>query len=247
MQVIQLFLLGGDNMFDEKALLHMQKTTKARIGVGCSGPRPKTQTSLIMRGDHAAARDTVLTDVNRDFLENMGLFTVQTMCRDKEEYLRRPDLGRKFPEESLKYLREHCKFAPQVQVYASDGLSSEAIEANIEDTIPAIEMGLKKYNIKMGTPFFVKYGRVATEDHISELLQCEVVCVLIGERPGLATANSMSAYLCYKATVGMEESRRTVVSNIHSEGFPPAEAGAYIADLILQMLEKKVSGVEFKR
>ncbi len=72
-------------------------------------------------------------------------------------------------------------------------------------------------------------------------------CLDIGGRPGLRTAESMSAYIVYRGTVDMEESRRTVVSNIHRNGFPPVEAGAYIAELMLQMLERKVSGVEFKR
>ncbi len=81
-------------------------------------------------------------------------------------------------------------------------------------------------------------------DEISELLDAEVTCVLLGERPGLSTAESMSAYLAYRATVGMPESRRTVVSNIHRDGINSVEAGAYVAEIIHTMLEKKASGVD---
>ena len=128
----------------------------------------------------------------------------------------------------------------------ADGLSSAAVAANIGDLLPAILQGLESYNIDYGTPFFVKYGRVAVEDEICELTGADVVCTLIGERPGLITATSMSAYIAYKATVGMPEARRTVLSNIHSAGTVPAEAGAHIAEIIKIMLERKVSGTELK-
>jgi ethanolamine ammonia-lyase small subunit len=87
---------------------------------------------------------------------------------------------------------------------------------------------------------------VPTEDAVSEATGCEVVCVLIGERPGLITAESMSAYLAYKATVNMPEARRTVVSNIHRGGTPAVEAGSYVAEIIEKMLELKTSGVDLK-
>ena len=87
---------------------------------------------------------------------------------------------------------------------------------------------------------------VFNEDEISEITGADVVCTLIGERPGLITATSMSAYIAYKATVGMPEARRTVLSNIHSAGTVPAEAGAHIAEIIKIMLERKVSGTELK-
>ena len=176
----------------------------------------------------------------------MGLFSVQTQCTDKDTYLTRPDLGRKLNEEAVKTIKEKCKSHPQVQIYVSDGLSSAAVAANIGDVLPAIEQGLKSYGIQMGTPFFVKYGRVGAMDEISEITGADVTCVLIGERPGLITAESMSAYIAYKATVGMPEARRTVVSNIHKAGTIPAEAGAHIADVIKKILDNKASGTDLK-
>ena len=107
--------------------------------------------------------------------------------------------------------------------------------------------GLKEKGISTGTPIFVKFGRVAAQDQISELLNAKIVCSFIGERPGLATAESMSAYISYMATVGMPEARRTVVSNIHKNGVPAVEAGAYIVDLLALILEKKASGVDLKK
>lgn len=83
---------------------------------------------------------------------------------------------------------------PTVQILLSDGLSSTAVEANAKNIIPALLNGLKGYGIETGTPFFIKYGRVGAGDHVGEILNADVVCILIGERPGLTTAESMSAY-----------------------------------------------------
>lgn len=202
---------------------------------------------LQFRAAHSAAQDAVFNDVDHDFVEKqMGLFIVQTQCENKDVYLTRPDLGRKLSPEAVATLKEKCKKSPTVQIYVADGLSSAAVAANVADLLPAIMQGLQSYRIDAGTPFFVKFGRVGVMDEISELLGAEVTCTLIGERPGLITAESMSAYIAYKATVGMPEARRTVVSNIHKNGTIPAEAGAHIAEIIKIMLEKKASGTDLK-
>ena len=218
-----------------------------RLGIGKAGARYKTDPQLQFRAAHSAAQDAVFNDVDHDFVENkMGLFIVQTQCDSKDVYLTRPDLGRKLSEEARKTILEKCKKSPRVQIYVADGLSSAAVAANIADLLPAILQGLQSYHIDAGTPFFVKYGRVGVMDEISELLDAEVTCTLIGERPGLITAESMSAYIAYRATVGMPEARRTVVSNIHRNGTIPAEAGAHIAEIIKIMLDKKACGTDLK-
>ena len=188
----------------------------------------------------------MFTDVDPEVIEKLGLFTVQTKCDSKDTYLTRPDLGRILSDEAVQTIKEKCKMHPTVQIYVSDGLSSAAVAANTADVLPAILQGLKSYGIEAGTPFFVKYGRVGVMDQISEITGADVTCVLIGERPGLITAESMSAYIAYKATVGMPEARRTVVSNIHKDGTIPAEAGAHIADIIKKILEAKASGTDLK-
>lgn len=236
-----------DNAADFDSVVRMKGKTPARIGVGRSGPRLKTQTLLTLRADHAAARDAVFKDVDEKLLEQLGLFSVKTCCKDKNEFLTRPDLGRAFDNETIEKIKSECKKDIDVQLILSDGLSSTAIEANAAKILPALEEGLKDKGYSVGTNFFVKFGRVACEDAICEALGAKVVCILIGERPGLATAESMSAYIAYKATVGMPESRRTVVSNIHSAGIPAVEAGAYIADVIEMIMNAKASGVELQK
>ena len=235
-----------DNPANREEYMKLKQRTSARLGIGRAGTRFKTDVLLRFRADHAAAQDAVFNDVPESFLEEAGLFEVTTECKDRDEYITRPDLGRKISAEGIKLLEEKCKKSPTVQVYVSDGLSSTAVEANTKNILPAVLNGLKGYGIDTGTPFFVKYGRVAAEDHISDILKPDVVCVLIGERPGLTTAESMSAYIVYKAYVGIPEAKRTVVSNIHKDGTPAAEAGAHVADLIKKILDAKASGQDLK-
>ena len=229
-----------------EAYLDLKQYAPCRLGIGKAGARYKTLPNLEFRAAHSAAQDAVFNDVDQEFIDKMGLFTVQTQCESKDVYLTRPDLGRKLNDEAVKTIKEKCKMHPTVQIYVSDGLSSAAVAANTADVLPAILQGLKSYGIEAGTPFFVKYGRVGVMDQISEITGADVTCALIGERPGLITAESMSAYIAYKATVGMPEARRTVVSNIHKDGTIPAEAGAHIADIIKKILEAKASGTDLK-
>ena len=221
----------------------MKEKTPARLGFGRCGPRYKTQTMLRFRADHAAAQDAVFSQVPEEFAEQNGLIPVQTRCKDKEEYLTRPDHGRCFDEENQKKIRQAVAGPVQVQIVVGDGLSSAAITANAMDCLAAMKDGLKLRGITTGPDLFVRYCRVGAGDAVGDVTGCELVCVLVGERPGLVTDKSMSAYITYKPHTGVSESARTVVSNIHAQGTPAVEAGAYIAELIETILKRKVSGV----
>ena len=222
----------------------MKKRTTARIGVGKAGARLKTQTMLALRADHARAQDSVFADVDPAFIERLGLLSIESQAGDRNTHITRPDLGRKICPKGVEALRQHCRMSPDVQIYASDGLSSAAIEANLEKILPVLTEGLQAKGLTVGTPFYMRFGRVAAEDQVAEVLGAKVVCVLIGERPGLATAESMSAYIVYNSYVGIPEAKRTVVSNIHKDGLTAVEAGAYITEVIQQILERKASGVD---
>lgn len=235
-----------DNPADREAYLEMKAKTPARLGLGRAGARYKTITALRMRADHAAAQDSVFSDVSEEFIKKNNLIPVKTMCNDKDEYVTRPDLGRKFSPETIEVIKEKCDKNPKVQIMVGDGLSSAAIEANLEDILPSIEQGLKMYGLNVGPILFVKYCRVPAMDAVGEATGADVVCLLVGERPGLVTAESMSAYIAYKPKVGMPEAKRTVISNIHKGGTTAVEAGAHIAELIKTMLDKKASGIDLK-
>ena len=237
----KLYLTDDPQKKEEYARLKMK--TPARLGCGKAGPRYKTLTMLRFRADHAAAQDAVFSEVPEDFAKNNGLIPVQTKCTTKDEYLTRPDLGRIFGESYAKVLKETLTPDAKVQIVIGDGLSSAAITANAMDCMAAIRDGLKAKGIELGVTPFVRYCRVGAGDAIGNITGCELVCMLVGERPGLVTDKSMSAYITYKPHIGVSESSRTVVSNIHAQGTPPVEAGAHIAELIDTILRRKVSGV----
>ena len=237
----ELYLV--ENPENGEKFLKMKAKTPARLGSGRAGARYKTLTMLRFRADHAAAQDAVWSELEADFAKEHDLLPTKTKCNDKEEYLTRPDLGRCFDEHNAKAIKGVIDTPPRVQIVVGDGLSSAAIAANAMDCLAAIKDGLKIRNIPTGKDIFVKYCRVGAGDAVGDITGCELVCVLVGERPGLVTDKSMSAYITYKPHTGVSESSRTVVSNIHAQGTPAVEAGAYIAELIEKILQKKVSGV----
>lgn len=228
----------------KEGLDELLSSTPARIGVWRTGVRPLTKTMLELRRDHAAAVDAVYGEVSQAVLDQFSLFTVETQYDNTENYLKRPDMGRVLTEEGVRMLQERCQKKPQVQIVVSDGLSAAAVDANLKDVLPSLMDSLKSYGLTCGTPFFIQGGRVASMDHVGEILEPEVLVLLIGERPGLVTAHSMSAYMCYRPRKGMVESERTVISNIHRQGTSPVEAGAHIGTILSKMLEQKASGVK---
>ena len=237
----KLYLTEGAE--DPEGFRRLKARTPARLGSGRAGPRYKTVTMLRFRADHAAAQDAVFSQVPKDFAQKHHMTAVQTECSSKDEYLTRPDKGRRFDEKNAQIIRSAVPGKPRVLIVVGDGLSSAAITANALDCKAAIQDGLQLRHIAYGPDLFVRYCRVGAGDAIGDITGCELVCMLVGERPGLVTDKSMSAYITYQPHTGVSESARTVVSNIHAQGTPAVEAGAYIAELIEKILSKKVSGV----
>jgi len=236
-----------ENPANREGFMELKARTPARVGLGRAGARYRTATMLRFRADHAAAQDSVFSDLPEGFAKDNGLIPVQTKCRDKDEYLTRPDLGRRFDEQNQKIIKANCGEHPKIILAIGDGLSSAAIAANALDCAKAIRQGLSAAGIELGKSFYIRFCRVGASDHIGSLTGAELVCLLVGERPGLVTAESMSAYLTYEPRIGVPESARTVVSNIHRQGTGAVEAGAHIASLLLEMLKRKCSGVAFRQ
>jgi ethanolamine ammonia-lyase small subunit len=237
-------LIGILNPKDREAIEGFLKTTPARICVGRAGDRPTTSSYLQFQIDHAKAVDSVFNDVNEKILKDLNIVLLKSKVTSKDQHLTRPDLGRELDEESKNILLNNCEKSPKVQVIVSDGLSSKAVEANIKDLLKSFIQGLELCGIKIGTPVYVKYGRVGVMDVIGEYLNAECAVIFIGERPGMTTAESISAYITYKPRRGILESERTVLSNIHRGGTPPVEAGAEIASIVKEALDNKKSGIK---
>lgn len=229
-----------------EAMAEMLLTTPARIGIGRAGARYDTDSWLRFRMDHAAARDAIFHPVADGLVRQLNAVALESRAGDRQTYLLRPDLGRRLSPESEQVCREACRPGATVQVLVVDGLSGTAVEANALDFLRAFAAGLKLEGLdgQTGTPIFVRMGRVAIMDHIGEILRPDLVVELVGERPGLATAESMSAYFCYRPRLGVRESDRNLISNIHRGGIPPVEAGAHAVKLATRILAAGVSGVK---
>ncbi len=224
----------------------VREQTPARILVGRAGPAYPTATWLQLREDHAAALDAVHAELElpRPFVEEFRLFDVKTQAASKAEYLLRPDLGRKLDEHAWTTIAEQCPPAPDVQVVIGDGLSAAAVLAQVPQLLPALMQELA--GLAVGRPFVVHYCRVGVMNDIGALLQPKVVVLLIGERPGLATAESLSAYLAYRPDASHTDANRNLISNIHVRGVTIAHAGKRIAALCRRMIEDRSSGFALK-
>ena len=236
------------NPKDTNGLRALIDSTTARIGVGRAGPRYSTASLLLFQGDHAVTQDALYRDVDQKLLDQFNLFTVQTkITGGKQEYLLRPDLGRLLNDDAKRIINEKCQKNVNIQLCVGDGLSAAAIEANLRQIFPVIKQGVQNAGLTFGTPFFIKYARVGVMNDVGELIKPDVVILLIGERPGLGRAESMSAYMGYKPKYGDTDADRDVVCNIFENGGTnPLEAGAFVVQLAQNMRKSQASGVKLK-
>src|SRR5277367_4509229 len=193
--------------------------TPARILMGRAGPAYRTETQLQLREDHAAARD---------------------------EYLQHPSLGRAFNDAARAEIARRCVAARDVQIAIGDGLSVPAIGAQVLQLLPLLMAGAEARGWSVGQTFIIHHCRVGIVNEIGELLRPRVVLLLIGERPGLGTAESLSAYMAYQPKRSHSDANRNLISNIHSRGLNAEEAAARILNLCAQMMTLRVSGVTLK-
>jgi ethanolamine ammonia-lyase small subunit len=226
--------------------------TPARILVGRAGPAYRTDTQLQLREDHAAARDAVRAELEVNaafaaaFIEKWKLFEVGTRAVSKEEYLQHPSLGRAFNEASRAEIVRRCVAESELQIAIGDGLSVPATGAQVPRLLPLVMEGAAARGWSIGQTFIIHHCRVGIVNEIGELLRPRIVLLLIGERPGLATAESLSAYMGYQPNRRHSDANRNLISNIHRRGLGAEEATARILNLCAQMMKSRVSGATLK-
>ncbi|HQR44218.1 MAG TPA: ethanolamine ammonia-lyase subunit EutC [Gemmatales bacterium] len=234
------------------ALARALTRTNARLFTGRAGTGYTTATALQLRADHAAARDAVHQecDLLRDFgperIEQYQLFSTSTLAGSRAEYLLRPDRGRRFSDVSAQQIISHCVKEPVLQLVLGDGLSATALATQGPVLMDLLWRRARALNWSLGRPFLIQHCRVGILNEIGRLLNPEVVVLLIGERPGLAQADSLSAYLAYRPQPGQTDAHRNLISNIHSQGVPLEQAAERIMQLVMQMRELGYSGVRVK-
>lgn len=237
---------------EDGLLKEVRARTPARILTGRNGPAYTTTTWLQLRQDHAAARDAVQAeidlerDLGSDLIARWGLFEIETQAATKEQYLLRPDLGRRLMPAARNVLQQRCPRGRDVQIAIGDGLSAAAVQTQVPTLLPQFMAEVQRQGLTAGQPFFIRHCRVGVLNEIGELLSPEVVVLLIGERPGLATAESLSAYLAYRPAPGHTDAQRNLISNIHARGVPVEVAAARIMALGKKLLRLRQSGVAVK-
>lgn len=229
----------------------MRRTTPARLGVGRAGPRYTTAAMLALRADHARAVDAVRIEVPRDWPARNAMPELKTRASDREIYLLRPELGRMLADDDAERLAQRYarrvrvsaaeRAKPSLVILVGDGLSSAAVQAHAPALVRALKTKLRAHFRAVGT-FFVRNARVRVEDHVGEILRPDLVCMIIGERPGLATAQSLSAYVIWRPRLSSLEPDRTVISNIHPGGLSIASAAVKIARLCADAVAHQASG-----
>jgi ethanolamine ammonia-lyase small subunit len=224
-------------------MMKLSDYTTARVGLGISGESLPTAALLDFRWAHARARDAVhfpldVTSLS-DELRQLDLLpcTLHSATASREEYLRRPDLGRRLNADSEEVVQQ-TQLA--VAFVIADGLSALAVHRH---AVPLI----KEIAPDKTTPIWiVQQGRVAIGDHIGDLLKAELSIVIIGERPGLSTPDSLGIYLTWVPRVGRTDAERNCISNIHSQGLSYREAAHKLAFLTTEARKRKLTGIALK-
>src|ERR1700739_582981 len=203
--------------------------TPARIFVE-RGLAYSTRMALELRRAHASAVDAVWTelDLQKDFPPQFAaqwdLFQVSSQAESKSQFLLRPDLGRALSNSAKSLLVQRCPKSPDIQLMIGDGLSSAAVSAQVPHLFPLLQQKFRERGCSIGQAFVVRFCRVGIMNAIGDLLSPCVIVLLIGERPGLATAESLSAYMSYAPRSGQTDADRNLISNIHARGLRIADA-----------------------
>jgi len=227
---------------------NIRARTPARILLGRTGAAYRTGTQLDLREAHAAARDAVQAELNlqrelgASLIAHFKLFEVCTQAASKEEFMLRPDRGRVFSERSRVEIQKRCGKRARLQIVIGDGLSVSAVAAQVPALLPLLCDVARARGWTLGQTFVVRHCRVGILNELGELLEPEVAVLLIGERPGLATAESLSAYMSFSPNNSHTDADRNLISNIHARGVSPADAAARIVNLAAQMMQARASG-----
>jgi ethanolamine ammonia-lyase small subunit len=226
--------------------------TPARLLAGRAGAAYRTNTQLELREAHAAARDAVRAELdlfanpNDEFVRAWSPFGVSSQATNKDEYLLRPDLGRRLNELSREVVKARCTAGHDLQIVVGDGLSVTAVAAQVPKLLPLLSDDAKARGWSVGEIFVVHYCRVGILNEVGELLNPRVAILLIGERPGLATAESLSAYMAFRPKASDTDANRNLISNIHARGVSTEQAVQRILNLADAMMKSQKSGCEVR-
>ena len=216
----------------EAVLAHLVTTTPARIITGRTGTRYLTHSYLGLRADHAIALDAVESEVDEAWGQQQGWLALRTKAKDHLEFLLHPEQGRALDEPSRARCEKEADKGVDVQLIAGDGLSALALQVNGPPLIKALQAALAAKGFRVGKPIFVKFARIGVQDEIGVITQAKSTVIVVGERPGLGTGDSLSIYTAFGPRLGQDNSEKDCISNVRTVGFPPERAALKCAELM---------------
>ncbi|MGE1092402.1 ethanolamine ammonia-lyase subunit EutC [Pseudomonas zeae] len=235
--------------------LELRRLTPARIALGRTGTSLPTNAQLDFQFAHAQARDAVhlpfdhaglsaqLTERGRESL------LLHSAATDRNSYLQRPDLGRKLSDESAQALREYAAAHPggvDLAIVVADGLSALAVHRHTLPFLTRLEEQMSADGWSMAPVILMEQGRVAVGDEIGQLLGAKMLVMLIGERPGLSSPDSLGLYFTYNPKIGLTDAYRNCISNVRLEGLSYGMAAHRLLYLMREACRRQLSGVNLK-
>lgn len=216
--------------FAEDPLAQLKKYTAARIGLGRTGTSIPLKQSMALKLAHAHARDAVYSELDTDKLSadlkqfELPVLLLHSEAAYREQYLQRPDLGRQLNEISVDQLKIPAHHQTDIAIIIADGLSATAVNHHATGLLKILIPQLQSVGLGLAPLCLVKQGRVAVADQAGMHLQAKLSLILIGERPGLSSGDSMGAYITYQPMTGLTDESRNCVSNIRPHGLSLAAA-----------------------
>ncbi|ANY90164.1 MULTISPECIES: ethanolamine ammonia-lyase subunit EutC [Pseudomonas] len=239
----------------ENPWLALRNLTPARIALGRTGTSLPTGAQLDFQFAHAQARDAVHLPFDhaglREQLNARGResLLVHSAASDRHQYLQRPDLGRRLDEASVQHLREHAQANPggvDLAIVVADGLSALAVHRHTLPFLARFEEHAAADGWRCAPVVLVEQGRVAVADEVGELLGARMTVMLIGERPGLSSPDSLGLYFTYAPKVGLTDAYRNCISNVRLEGLSYGMAAHRLLYLMREACRRQLSGVNLK-
>jgi ethanolamine ammonia-lyase small subunit len=236
---------------DDDPLSPLKRFTAARIALGRTGASIPLKQSLEFKLAHAHARDAVYSVINAEGLMNdltvfgLPVLHLHSQAGSRHKYLKRPDLGRKLDSESAALLKDY-NIGADVAIIICDGLSADGINENALPLLQFLIPALLEAKFKIAPLSIVEQGRVAIGDEIAQGLNAQLSILIIGERPGLSSANSIGVYITYAPKPGMTDESRNCISNIRPQGLTSRPAADKVFYLVNEAFKRKLSGVALK-
>jgi len=239
----------------QNPLLELRRLTPARIALGRTGTSMPTSAQLDFQYAHAQARDAVHLPFDHAGLSSQlaergrASLLLHSAATDRNSYLQRPDLGRKLSDESAQALRDYALANPggvDLAIVVADGLSALAVHRHTLPFLARMEEQIVNDGWSVSPVILVEQGRVAVADEIGELLGAKMVVILIGERPGLSSPDSLGLYFTYNPKIGLTDAYRNCISNVRLEGLSYGMAAHRLLYLMREACRRQLSGVNLK-